>query len=149
MPMPVQNVCHIHRATHASRQTRSQCSGCAQVVHAFQCRCHARTRACADANAMCRAMRVCAHAHADSACTWPRAYVAETGPGTCPYTCLPKVFSRRHNYYRHLGIADGMSVARVWACRYSERPPRQGGQFEYQHAHTRAIDMPSAMAIYL
>ena len=22
------------------------------------------------------------------------------------------------NYYRHLGIADGMSIARVWACRF-------------------------------
>ena len=25
-----------------------------------------------------------------------------------------------HNYFRHLGIADGMSVARVWACWYSK-----------------------------
>ena len=24
------------------------------------------------------------------------------------------------NYYRHLGIADGMSLALVWACRYSK-----------------------------
>ena len=23
-------------------------------------------------------------------------------------------------YYRHLGIADGMSIARVWACRDSK-----------------------------
>ena len=45
----------------------------------------------------------------------------------------------------YLGIADGMSIARVWACRYSKRPPRKGGHFEYRHAHTRAVDMPSAM----
>ena len=39
------------------------------------------------------------------------------------------------HYYRHLGIADGMSVARVWACRYSKCPPRR-------------TDMPSAMPRY-
>ena len=36
--------------------------------------------------------------------------------------------------YRHLGIADGMSIAMVWACRYSKWPPRRGGHFEYRHA---------------
>ena len=36
---------------------------------------------------------------------------------------------------RYLGMANGMSIARVWA--------RRGGHFEYRHAHTRAIDMPS------
>ena len=48
-------------------------------------------------------------------------------------------------YRLYLGIADGMSIARAWACRYSEWPPRRGGHFEYRPAHTRAIDMPSAM----
>ena len=52
-----------------------------------------------------------------------------------------------HNYYGHLGIADGMSIARVWACWCSKRPPRRGGRFEYRHAHTHAMDMPSAMPI--
>ena len=36
----------------------------------------------------------------------------------------------------------GMSIARVWACRYSKGPPWRGGHFEYQHAHTRTMDMP-------
>ena len=43
-------------------------------------------------------------------------------------------------------IADGMSIAWVWTCRYSEWPPCRGGHFEYRHVHTRATDMPSAMA---
>ena len=33
-------------------------------------------------------------------------------------------------------------------CRYSKRPPRRGGHFEYRHAHTRAIDMASATPRY-
>ena len=37
----------------------------------------------------------------------------------------------------YIGTADGMSIARVWALR--------GGRFEYRHAHTRAVDVPSAM----
>ena len=41
-------------------------------------------------------------------------------------------------YRLYIGIADGMSVARVWV---------RGGHFEYQHAHTCAMDMPSAMSI--
>ena len=36
----------------------------------------------------------------------------------------------------------------VWPCRCSKRPPRRGGRFEYRHASTRAIDMPSAMPMY-
>ena len=27
-------------------------------------------------------------------------------------------------YRLYIGIADGTSIARVWACRYSKRPPR-------------------------
>ena len=47
--------------------------------------------------------------------------------------------------YRHLGVADGVSIARAWACRCSKRPPLRGGRFEYRRAHTRAMDMASAM----
>ena len=61
------------------------------------------------------------------------------------------------------GIADGMSIARVWVRWYSKWPPLRGdhfyrrahtcamdmplrgGHFEYRHAHTRAMDMTSAM----
>ena len=32
--------------------------------------------------------------------------------------------------YLYLGIADGIPIARVWACRYSKRPPLRGGLFE-------------------
>ena len=47
-------------------------------------------------------------------------------------------------YRLYLGIADGMSIAQVWTRRYSKRPPRRGGDFEYWHIHSHAIDMPSA-----
>ena len=50
-------------------------------------------------------------------------------------------------YRLYIGIADGTSIARVWARRYSNWPPRRGGQFEHRHAHTRAMDMLSAMPI--
>ena len=52
-----------------------------------------------------------------------------------PSTSYPAV----HRLY--LSIADGMSIARVWARRYSKGPPRRGGHFEYRRAHTRAMDM--------
>ena len=32
-------------------------------------------------------------------------------------------------YRLYLGIADGVSVARAWACRCSKGPPRRGGPF--------------------
>ena len=59
----------------------------------------------------------------------------------CPYACPAQDCCRRpptqrsHEprlefYYRHLGIADGISEALI---------------FEYRHANTRATDMPSAM----
>ena len=39
----------------------------------------------------------------------------------------------------YLGTADGMSIARVWAWRYSKRPPRRGGRFEYRHGNGHAV----------
>ena len=48
-------------------------------------------------------------------------------------------------YRLYLGIADGMSIAQVWVCRHPKLPRRRGGHFEYRHAHTRAMDMASAM----
>ena len=36
----------------------------------------------------------------------------------------------------YVGLADGMSIARVWTCRYSKRRPRRGGHFEYRHVRT-------------
>ena len=50
-----------------------------------------------------------------------------------------------NNDYAHLGIADGMPIARAWTCRHSKRPPLRGGRSEYRHAHTRAMGVPSAM----
>ena len=47
----------------------------------------------------------------------------------------------------YIGIADGMSIARVGSSRYSKGPPRRGGPFEYRHDPTRAMDMPSVMPI--
>ena len=47
-----------------------------------------------------------------------------------------------------LGIADGMSIARIWACRGAlpgTPISLRRGHFEYRHASTRAMDMPSAM----
>ena len=60
-------------------------------------------------------------------------------------------------YWLYLGVADGMSIAWVWTCLYSKMtlrrsfesphvrtyPRNEGVTFEYQHVHTRAIDMPS------
>ena len=40
-----------------------------------------------------------------------------------------------------------ISIARLWVCRYSKRPPLRGGHFEYRQAHARAMDMPSATPI--
>ena len=48
-------------------------------------------------------------------------------------------------YRLYLGIADGMTIARVWARRYSKRPPLGGGRFGYRRAHTRAIVMQVCM----
>ena len=47
-------------------------------------------------------------------------------------------------------IADGMSIARVGVCRHSKTNASEvlgGGHFEYRHAPTRAMGMPSAMPI--
>jgi hypothetical protein len=38
-----------------------------------------------------------------------------------------QMFVHEHGYtvtWLYIGIADGMSVMRVWTCRYSKRPPR-------------------------
>ena len=49
-------------------------------------------------------------------------------------------------YRLYLGIADGMSIARVGAVPVLKLTASgRGGRFEYRHAHTRATDMPSAM----
>ena len=49
-----------------------------------------------------------------------------------------------HRIPAKLGVADGMSVARVWTCQHSKRPPRRCGHFKYRRIGTHAIDMPSA-----
>ena len=64
---------------------------------------------------------------------------------TCRTDAHVHVDTDRAGLYTCLGIADGMSIARGWACRYSKRVPLRGGHFEYRHAHTRAMHMPSAM----
>ena len=53
-----------------------------------------------------------------------------------------ETISALHRLY--LGVADGMSTARVGTRRYSTGPPRRGGHFEYRRARTRAMDVPSA-----
>ena len=81
--------------------------------------------------------------------------VMARGGSVCMFTCnvwrRPAVLGGdvipAAHFHRHLGIDDGMSIARVRACRYSKWPRLQGGRFEYRHAHTRAMDMPSAMPI--
>ena len=55
-------------------------------------------------------------------------------------------------YRLYLGIADGTSIARVWACRYSKRPPRSRyradiGPMRYRqgtHLHEAAYSAQSA-----
>ena len=43
---------------------------------------------------------------------------------------LDSLWALQRLYRLHLGIADGMPIARVWARRYSKWPPRRGGHFE-------------------
>ena len=54
---------------------------------------------------------------------WPMASPMSCGPSPVARAHLwPMAYGAHtyHNYYRHLGIADGMFIERVWACRYSK-----------------------------
>ena len=49
---------------------------------------------------------------------------------------LPTALETHMVHPLQLNTTDGMSIARVWTCRYPKRPPRRGGHFESWHVHT-------------
>ena len=107
---------------------------------------HVRTRAIGMPSAMPRSHQYLACHFAPTRCQTRRQSWASKLDAT---SAQRGSVNRRSPVVRgiYTGIADGMSIARVWVCRYSKSPPRRGGHFEYRHAHTRAMDMPSAMPI--
>ena len=97
-----------------------------------------------------QAQRLCSNAastcvqpdeHAPSAITIYIVMAPSAHVSTCAWTCMqthaqtqtcvarfvdavPPRGPRWGLNWLHLGIADGMPIARVWACRYSKRPSR-------------------------